>query len=133
MKFKDLSGRIHTLNLSDYRVSPNDTRPRSSLHLRCRDLLKKLFPFDPIYEEVLIPGEQLFLDFFLPSRKLAIEVQGQQHDTYVHFFHGSQAGFKKAQANDRRKEELASLNNIKLIGLNYNESDGEWAHRIVGR
>lgn len=133
MKVQDLSGRLHPLVTKGYEVMPSDTRPRSSLHLRCRALLRKLYPLDTILEEIPVPGEQLFLDFFIPSRKLILETQGEQHYEYNHFFHGSAEGFKRSKANDARKQEWAQINNFKLVELPYNESDREWAERILGK
>lgn len=131
MKVVDLSGRYHTWNLKGYQVDPGDTRPRSSGHLACRALLKKLFPLDVICEEVNLPGENLFLDFFLPSRKIAIEVQGRQHDQFVSFFQKTKPKFYQGQQRDRRKAEFCKLNGIKLVELPDNEDEAEWIKKIL--
>lgn len=133
MKFSNLQGHIYEVKLSDYLPSLNDTRPRSSYHLKCRELLQGIFPLDFIYEEVPILGEKLFIDFLIPVRKIAIETNGQQHFEFNAFFHkGSRANFTRSQKNDARKREWAQLNNFKLIELNYNESESEWRNKISG-
>lgn len=131
MKVVDLSGKEHNLSLKGYQVEINDTRPRSSGHLACRALLKKLFPFDSVLEEVPVPGEHLFLDFFLPSRKMVVEVQGRQHSDYTPFFHKTKPKFFKAQSRDRRKADWCLQNNFKLIELPDNEDEQEWMKRLL--
>jgi len=133
VKVIDLNGKIHTWNLKGYQVSKDDTRPRSDLHLKCRELLNELFPLDIVCEEVPLLGEQLFLDFFLPSRKFGIEVQGNQHTEYVPFFHKTKDNFYKSVKRDKRKEQWCLNNNIKLVILNYDESESEWRAKILGR
>lgn len=130
MKVRDLNGYEHSWNLSGKRVYSNETKPRSEPHLRARELLKEEYPVDTILEEVYIPGESLFLDFYLPNRRMAVEVHGQQHYDYVPFFHPNKIAFHKGKANDRRKIEWCNLNNIKIVELSYKESIDEWRARF---
>lgn len=132
MKVIDLSGRQHTWNLKGYQPTSDDTRPRSSIHLKCRELLKEIFPLDAILEEVPVPGENLFLDFFLPARRMVIEVQGEQHQTFTPFFHKTKTNFYKSVGRDRRKHEWCQANNFKIIEFNYNESESEWRDKVTG-
>jgi very-short-patch-repair endonuclease len=103
---------------------------RSSYHLQARQLLHELFPTMQIYEEVPIPTGQ-FLDFYIPIKKLALEVHGEQHYKYVPFFHQSQMGFVKHKQNDSKKEEWCDANGIQLIILAYNESIDNWRERLT--
>lgn len=66
----------------------------------------------------------MFADFILPSRKLAVEVQGRQHATYVPHLHGSKAGFAKSQLRDRNKRAFFELNGITLVTLDDDRTDG---------
>lgn len=131
MKVKDLRGTIHILPFQGYRIDLNDTRPRSDGHKRCRALLKKIYPFDIVLEEVPVPGENLFLDFFIPLRKAVIEVQGAQHTEFVPFFHKSKTGFANSQKRDNRKKQWAEINNFKLIELSDSDGDDEWTKKIL--
>jgi hypothetical protein len=90
-----------------------------------------LYPTQPILEEVPIPGENLFCDFYLPRRKLVIECHGEQHYKFVRHFHGNTASFAKHKARDNRKSKWCELNNIKIVVLPYNENDEEWKNRIM--
>ena len=68
-----------------------------------------------LLEEFPIPGERLFIDFFMPNHKLAFEFQGEQHDKFNAFFHGSKAGFAKSKERDARKRRWCEINEIVLV------------------
>lgn len=107
-------------------------------HIRARILLKKLFPYDIIYEEVSLLGSQkgnksiLYADFLIPSHSLLVEVHGKQHYEKT-FFHNSKLSFIQSKANDLRKIEWCELNNITYIELSDGESDEQWESRILNR
>jgi very-short-patch-repair endonuclease len=73
-------------------------------------------------EEFPLPGEGLYLDFFLPSHMIAIEVQGTQHTKYNPFFHKDRAAFLDGQKRDRRKASWCEINKIRLVLIDYNET-----------
>lgn len=117
--------------------SEAETTNRSSLHIKAKDLLKEIFPFDRIFEEVSLPGSKdrfgrklLRADFFIPNRNLLIEVHGEQHFKFNKFFYSSQLEFYKAKARDIDKKEWCLLNNIRLVELNYNEDINDWRRKI---
>lgn len=109
-------------------------RECSSYHVAARKLLKEMFLFDQIREEVFLPGckGSLYLDFFLPLRKLAVEVQGEQHYRFIPHFHGQQIerGFVAGQKRDRDKREFCEINSIILVEFPYTESVNEWRERV---
>jgi hypothetical protein len=97
---------------------------RSSLHLQAREILYAKYPTISICEEVTISlrkGETAYLDFFIPMLKIAVEVNGEQHFTFVKHFHNTKAEFAKAKKRDCDKREWCRINGIQLIELNYNE------------
>jgi hypothetical protein len=133
MKITDLDGKQHSLSLAGYSVDGSETRPRSELHIKARKLIKEAYPLYQILEEVSIPikkGTTNYLDFFLPQPRICIEINGRQHFEFVNYFHGNLAGFRLQQKKDRLKREWLTLNNIKYIDLNYNESEEEWQTKI---
>lgn len=139
MKVKGINGKEYTWNLSGYDVFNDDKRKRSKYHIRARNLLKEIYNSYRILEEVKLPGSTalnrksvLYLDFYIPSIMLGVEVHGQQHYEYSDFFHKSKADFLKAKARDEDKIDWCKLNNIELIILKYSESEDEWRQRIKG-
>lgn len=137
MKVLGINGKEYVWNLTGYDIFNDDKRKRSRFHIRARNLLKEVFNSYRILEEVKLPGSTelhrksvLYLDFYIPSIKLAIEVHGKQHYEFCPFFHRSRAEFLKGQARDDDKIEWCRLNSIKLVTLKYTESDDEWRQRI---
>lgn len=137
MKVVGINGKEYVWNLTGYDVFNDDAKKRSKYHIRARKLLKELFHSYRILEEVKLPGSTeihrksvLYLDFYVPSITLAVEVHGQQHYEFSPFFHRSRADFLKAKARDEDKITWCELNGITLITLKYTESDDEWRQRI---
>ena len=137
MKVVGINGKEYSWNLTGYDVFNDDKRKRSKFHIRARNLLKELFNSYRILEEVKLPGSTelhrksvLYLDFYIPSIKLAIEVHGQQHYEFCGFFHRNKAEFLKGKARDEDKITWCELNDIRLVTLKYTESDDEWRERI---
>ena len=136
MKIRDLNNDIHKWNLQGYVVRANEQRPRSKLHLAARNILIEMFPTVQILEEVLIPitrNERGYLDFYINTLKLAVEVHGQQHYKFNSLFHTSAQDSANQRKKDRRKQEWCEYNNITYLELPYNESIEEWKTRIVQR
>lgn len=136
MKIIGLDQKEYSLNLVKYN-KPRDNC--STLHSRARILLHNLFPYDIIFEEIVLPGikseiaiRPLILDFYINSPKLAVEVQGQQHYQHVQFFHTNKLEFFRSRKLDSLKKQWCQLNNIKLVELPYNLSDNEWEDLIRG-
>ena len=139
MKAKGINGKEYVWNLTSYDVFNDDSRKRSKYHIRARKLIKEIFNSYRILEEVKLPGSTslhrksvLYLDFYIPTISLAIEVHGQQHYEYSPFFHKNKADFLKSKTRDEDKIEWCDLNGIQLITLKYSESDDEWRKRING-
>lgn len=105
-----------------------DKRPRSALHKKARKLLKERFPTLIIVEEPPIKvrhRKTLYFDFYIPLRKTAIEVHGQQHYRFNSLFHSSASDFLKQKQNDEDKAEWCEINGITLIVFKYDEDWSE--------
>jgi hypothetical protein len=132
MQVIDLDGIHHRWVLTGH-IARGKILHKSSHHLRARQLIASIYPTLQILEEVPIPirkSETLYLDFYLPLKKLCIEVHGEQHYKFIPFYHNNIMGFLKAQKNDREKKEWCSYNNISVVELPYNESMEQWQDRI---
>lgn len=128
MKVIGINEKIYNLK-GKYSVKKN----KSKYHLKTRQLLKQLFPFEIILEEVYIPGcpTKLYLDFLIPNRRIAIETQGEQHEKYVRHMHGEITGFINSLGRDNLKKQWCELNGIKLVELLYNETIQEWTNKLI--
>jgi len=119
-------------NKSDWKIKGRevvlDHRHTSFLHKSARTILKSRFPTMQILEEVPIKvrkKQTLYLDFYIPLIKLAIEVHGEQHFSINSKYHNSRHDFIRQIQRDNDKMEWCEINGIKLIVLAYNNQK-EW-------
>jgi hypothetical protein len=132
MKVKGLNGREYNWKLTGRVPLKDDARKRSKYHLAARTLLTTLFPADRILEEVPLPGsKKLTLDFYIPSYRLAVEVQGEQHTIYNPFFHGNYLNYLAAKRRDNNKKAWCLINNLEFIEFSFMESEDEWRERVT--
>lgn len=130
MKVIGFDGRTYSLSLDPDKVKG------SSLHQKARQLIKEIYPYDSVYEEITLKGSKtgnnkvLFADFLLPSRRMIVEVHGKQHYEFNLRHYDNKMEFYQAQARDRVKKEWCELNNLILIVLNYNEDIETWTKKL---
>jgi hypothetical protein len=132
MLVKDLDGNTNNWLLTG-NMSKGKVSNKSSLHLKAREAITSTFPTLQILEEVPVQirrSETLFLDFYIPLKKICFEVHGEQHYKFVAFYHSNMLNFLKAQKRDREKQEWCEHNGIKYISLPYNQ-EPEWRNYIV--
>lgn len=136
-----LNGKTYKWNLSGYKVYENEDRAaRSKYHLAARKLIRKVYGTYRIIEEVKLPGSgsaakksALFLDFYIPSIYLAVEVHGEQHYKFIPFFHKTKAGYIQAQNRDDDKKEWCRINDVDLVTLKYSDSEDDWEQQLRQR
>ena len=123
MKFYDTSGREHKMDVRPSKWPKKEVgEGRGKYQSQVGDVLEDVFPGHHILEEFPCVGERLFLDFYLPTKNLAIEVQGTQHHKFNPFFHKDKTAFATQQANDRRKEKWCEVNDIRLVKIDWGAS-----------
>jgi hypothetical protein len=132
MKVIGLDGREYTF--------PQKTKAdknKSQWHIKAVELVKEMFPNQTVMEEVELPGTKdkgllrnLYADIFLPNLRLLVEVHGEQHYSYIPFFHNTEMDFWKQKKKDGHKKNWCELNTIIYVELPYNDSDN-WKRRII--
>lgn len=133
MQVIDLDGNSSSWNLTGY-IAKGKLGNKSSLHLQARNILSNIFPTMQVLEEVPITirkSETLYLDFYLPLKKLCIETHGEQHYKFVPFYHNTKFNFLKAQRRDREKQEWCEINGIRYISLPHYENIDQWKEKLV--
>lgn len=124
MKFVDTKGREHSIDIRPSRWPRKEIgEGRGKYQSLVGEIINELFPGYHILEEFPCVGEGLHLDFFVPKRRLAVEVHGSQHFQFNSFFHSDKAAFARQQANDRRKRTWCELNDIRLVEIRWGESE----------
>lgn len=128
MKVVGLDGKSYSW---PFHRSSSDSSDKSSLHIKARTLLRNIFPVDRILEEVSLPGSNgLTADFWLPLRRMVVEVNGEQHYKFIPFFHNNILNFYHSKKNDKNKAEWCLINNINFVEFPFNESEQQWRSRI---
>jgi len=132
MKIKDLDNQSHNWILTGNFARANDTN-KSKYHLLARKLLIDTYPTLQLLEEVSIPlrrSETLYLDFYLPLKKLCVEVHGEQHYSFSSFFHTNKLEFLLGQKRDNEKREWCETNGIKYVVFPHNKTQQEWSNEL---
>jgi len=114
MEVKLLAGGTTNVRLGNKRFQP-DTTGRSKFQHEIGLQLVDEYPHDAIFTEVHVPGENFFLDFFVPSVKLVVECHGRQHQEHVKHFHKTRQDFHRQQDTDGRKKRWCKLNGFRFV------------------
>jgi very-short-patch-repair endonuclease len=117
MKFKTLDGKERNLKNAKKSIIDWEAKSKSKFQKEVKDFLKKYWIGDVVFEELRIVGTRLSLDFFNANKRIAIEVQGQQHFKFVKFFHGNRINYLNQIKRDIKKDEFCQLNNIQLMEI----------------
>ena len=132
MNVVNLDGDIVSCHLTG-NIAKGRIAHKSSYHLLARDILIDLFPTLQILEEVSIPlrkNETLYLDFYIPLKRMCIETHGEQHYKFVAHYHGNTLGFLRHRKRDFEKQEWCDKNGIIYIEFTFDESDEQWQKRL---
>lgn len=116
MDIKLLNGNTVRLVLARYRRKVGG-RSKSKFQHSVGDQLAVDYPHDNIYEEVFIPGERFFLDFFIPSISLVVECHGKQHVEHIRHFHKTKTEFHRQLDTDQRKRDWCTLNGFRFLEI----------------
>ncbi len=123
MRMFDIDGNSVSANVKESRF-PMKSVSRSSLQGETGKALRVQFPFDIILEDFTIPGCKLSVDFFLPKRKIVVEVQGGQHDQFTPFFHGDKStstAYMDQNIRDTKKQNWAEMNGFDFVEIRTEE------------
>lgn len=118
------SSKLITININKYKVDW-DNSGASSLETRFRDLIRPFWAGSIILFQFRIPGSLMRIDFLNLNKKLAVEINGPQHDNFNKFFcNNSRAKYLSGIRSDSNKAKWCLDNDIKLLTLI--EEDLDW-------
>jgi hypothetical protein len=132
VKFLSTEGRIYSMDIRPSRW-PRRTyeTSKSEIQWYVGNLVEAVYPTELILEEFYIPYDRLYIDFFLPRKRLAVEVQGEQHYAFSAHFHGTMENFKRAQERDNRKSLWCTMNDIRLIKIRGCDEEEEIRNKLL--
>ena len=112
----DMKGRQRKVSPLKYKINW-DIKKASAPQFRTKCFLKNYWLADLVCEEFVIPGTRLRVDFINFSKKIAVEVSGDQHENFNKFFHKNRIGFIKSIKRDFQKIKWLEINKIQLVEL----------------
>ena len=116
MKIYNINGDLISVDVrqSSY---PLKLISNSQIQQKAKEILLQKYRNDVIIENFIIPESKLSVDFFLPKRKLVIEIDGEQHNSFNSFFHKSihNKGLTSQLNRDDMKENWAKMNGFRFL------------------
>lgn len=123
MMFLTATGREQKIKNSSRYLINWDKKCRSKIQKRVKDLLYSYWMADVVFEELPVVGTRMTIDFYNANRKVAIEVDGNQHYKFNKFFHSnSRQNFLSQLQRDEKKEYFCEINKIKLVRILENDT-----------
>lgn len=118
----NVRGRLATKNVAPYIIRWNGPS-KSQLQFTVKQFLRPFWIGHIVFEEFPVFGTKLRVDILNATLKVAIEVNGPQHQEF-HWFHGGEpfnylGGIKR----DVEKMEWLQRNDFNFIEINYDEVD----------
>ena len=117
MRLYNVYGKLVNRNVNKYLINWNK-KSRSNPQFVVKQFLKKYWAGHIVYEEFPVYGTRMHVDILNATTKVAIEVNGAQHDTFVPFFHqNSRLNYLKSIKRDYKKYVWLEKNDFKLIEI----------------
>ncbi len=117
MKLYDIKGRLVNKSVTKYRIRW-DGECRSNFQYEVKQFFKKFWYGQICYEEFPVYGTRMKVDLINMTKRIAVEVQGAQHEQFNKFFHNnSRANYLKSITRDHDKIVWLENNNFKVLEI----------------
>jgi len=117
VKLYDINGRPRSRKVSKYLISWRK-KSKSKLQFSVKKFLQPYWRNHIVYEEFPVYGTRMKVDFINATKKIAVEVNGPQHDAFHKFFHGnSRAKYLQSIKRDTQKAQWLEKNNFILMQI----------------
>lgn len=120
MRLYGINGKLIDKNVNKY-VIKWDKPSRSIIQFKVKQFLKPYWSSLIVYEEFPVYQTLLKVDLLNATLKIAIEVNGPQHNEFHYFHNKNPNNYLKGFKNDVIKSEWLAKNGFKLIEINHNE------------
>jgi hypothetical protein len=120
MRLYSVTGRLVNKNVSKYLIDW-DKKSRSKIQFKIKQFLKEHWENHMVYEEFPVYGTRLKVDILNATKKIAIEVNGNQHTSFNKFFHKTRGNFLRSLQRDHKKLEWLKVNDFELIEIEEKE------------
>lgn len=121
MRLYNINGKLIFRNVSKQRIQW-EKPSRSKVQFRVKQFLKQFWINNIVYEEFPVYGSKMKVDILNATKKIAVEVNGKQHDKFNSFFHGgSRLKYLQSIKRDSEKAEWLENNGFTLVEINEEE------------
>ena len=127
MRLKNIYGKLVYKNVKS-KLIDWDGKSRSKVQRQVKKFLKDYWSKCIVYEEFPVYGSRMSVDILNATKKIAVEVQGRQHDEYNKFFHKNKINYLYSMERDFNKKKWLEENDFQLVEIleleaaNLNES-----------
>lgn len=117
MKLYNIAGKLAYKSVNKYRIEW-EKECRSNIQFEVKQFFKPYWVNHICYEEFPVYGTRMKVDMINMTKRIAVEVQGAQHESFNKFFHGnSRANYLKSIKRDYHKRVWLENNNFKLLEI----------------
>ena len=117
MKLYDITGRLVNRNVGRYKIEW-DAKCRSKFQFEVKQFFKSFWFGQICYEEFPVYGTRMKVDLINMTKRIAVEVQGAQHDEFNKFFHNnSRATYLRSITRDSDKRKWLENNDFKVLEI----------------
>ena len=117
MRLYNINGKLVSKNVVKYRIDWEKSC-RSKIQFEVKYFFKDYWANHICYEEFPVFGTRLKVDLINFTRKIAVEVQGDQHNQYNKFFHGgSRDKYLASIKRDMKKINWLEMNEFKVLEI----------------
>jgi hypothetical protein len=117
VKLYDVKGRLVNKSVSKYRIDW-EGKCRSNLQFEVKQFFKTFWYGQICYEEFPVYGTRMKVDLINMTKRIAVETQGSQHESFNKFFHNnSRANYLRSIVRDYNKVVWLESNNFKILEI----------------
>ena len=117
MKLYDIGGKLKYKSVHKYRADW-DKECRSNFQFEVKQFFRPFWEKHICYEEFPVYGTRMKVDFVNMTKRIAVEAQGAQHESFNKFFHGnSRANYLKSIKRDHHKMIWLENNGFEVLEI----------------
>ena len=117
MRLYNVHGKLVNRSVNKYLIKWNK-KSRSKAQFDTKQFFKKYWLTHVVFEEFPVYGTKMHVDILNATIKVAIEVNGAQHDSFVPFFHqNSRLNYLRSIKRDHKKYTWLKENGYEVIQI----------------
>jgi hypothetical protein len=121
MRLLNINGELVNKNVRKNLINWQG-KSRSKLQFKFKQFFYPYWKNHIVYEEFPVYGSMLKVDFLNATKRIAVEIQGDQHESFNKFFHNdSRLKYLNSIKRDVKKEKWLEINEFKFLELYEND------------